>query len=184
MCWFDNLTVDCIHGDLLLAETEAIACNVNVMLNLNYSIGQQLLHLYGNDLTEKLSIIKKHLPEQRLELGQAIWVDVNSSPEKTPIIFFGWWDKDNDFTTRLIYSSFVNSLRIAFAHNSRSIAFPLFGSGSESIHFNDFQESISKALQELNKLKMSHEFSIEELFFYSTNKVRIKKLSNHLDRII
>ncbi len=182
MSWFDKLTVDCIHGDLLQADTETLACNVNVMLNLNYSIGQQLLKRYGNSLAQELDIIRKRLPAQRLELGQALWVDNHAG--KRPLIFFGWWDRDNDFTVRLIYTSFVNTLREAFAHDCRSIAFPLFGTGSGSMCFNDFQESISKALQELNRLKGAHTFSVEEIVFFSTNKERIEPFSATLDRIL
>ena len=183
MPWFDDLTVDCFHGNILEADTEAIACNVNVMVNLNYSLGKQLLQHYGPRLLGRVDESRKQLNGGQLELGQAIWVDVSNCNSVRGIIFFGWWAEDNDFTSQLIYKCFTTTLRTAFANDCRSIAFPLFGSGSGNMNFQVFQKTIWQALFELNKLKDSGSFSVQELLFFSTDQRLLSQLDNYLARL-
>ncbi len=183
MSWFDKLEIDFIHGSLLDADTEAIACNVNVAIDLNYSIGKQLLEYFGPNLRGVIKNVRDTLPGRKLELGQAVWLDAPCPTSLKGIIFFGWWSSQNEFTANLIYTSFVNSLRVAFSYGCCSISFPLYGSGSGGMPFQLFQDTILQAFQELDNLRNSNMFSVEEVCFISTNMPRLEQLENHLARL-
>ena len=182
MNWADNLTIDCIHGDVLQANAEVLACNTNIKLGLQYSLGRQLVQRFGYPLVEKVTIAKQTLRKNEIALGETIWVDTWEIMPFNAIIFFGWWDADNEFSDRLIYQCFINVLRNAFNHECRSIALPLFGSGSGSMNFNRFQKVILNVLTELNSLPCSDTFSVEELMFYSTNSLLIQEIDKTLAR--
>ncbi|WP_319587894.1 macro domain-containing protein [uncultured Desulfobulbus sp.] len=181
MPWFDKLNIDCIHGDILAMQTEAIACNVNLHLDMNYSLGKQLAAKYGAELKTAANYARQLLPNGSLELGQAIFTPLTTFPPLKGVIFFGWWTADNEFTRALIYRSLANVLRKCFENNCFSLALPLFGSGSGSMPFQNFQDTVAQVLEELNSLNRSDSFPLEELYFVSTNHDRVEQLRQRLD---
>ena len=184
MSWFEKLTVDCVNSDIWETETEVIGCNANVMLSMNNSLGTQLLSKCGVGLLGELDKLREHLPGKRLDLGQAIWLDLQVSKFTKAVIFFGRWSKNNDFSEQLIYKCFVNTLRLAFKKEVGSIAFPFFGTGSESMEIRWLENSIMRVLSDLNDLKISSEFSVEEILFYSTKTHLVERLNSSLARLL
>jgi O-acetyl-ADP-ribose deacetylase (regulator of RNase III) len=76
----------------------------------------------------------------------------------------------------------TNALRQALAATVRSVAFPLIGTGS---HMDPviLQAGIVKVLRDLNTLKSSSRFSIEELYFVSTRSDRVHELQFYLGSV-
>ncbi len=183
MSWFDKLTIDCTCGDILTADSQVVACNTTVKLGLHYSLGKQLVHLFGDKLLEKVTAAKALLPSGELPLGQAIWVEMDHSDRFAAIIFFSWWSADNEFSNRLIYQCLASVLRTAFNNGCRSLAVPLYGSGSGSMDFKRFQETVCRVLVELNTLRNSDTFSVEELVFVSTDQMWIEQLESSLAKL-
>ena len=181
MPWFDKLTIECIHGDILAIATDSVACNVNVNLDLNYSLGKQMVLKYGSGLLDAVNHARQLLPNGSLELGQAVFMPLTVFPPLKGVIFFGWWAADNEFTRALIYRSLTSILRKSFENNCFSLAVPFFGSGSGSMSFQLFLCTVAEVLEQLNNLKCSDSFSLEEIFFVSTNSDRVEQLRKKLD---
>lgn len=184
MTWFDKLSIDCLHGDILSTDVEAIACNVNLQMHLCHSLGKQVADTFGPEIIVAIELARQTLPTGSLELGQAAFIPMETHPPMKGIIFFGWWAAENEFNRALIYRSMVNILRQGFLNSCLSLAIPLFGSGSGSMSFQIFQDTVAQVLEELNGLKHSASFSVEELYFVSTNSDRIDQLRQRLELLL
>lgn len=170
MSWFGRLDVQCKYADLLDMDVDGIICNTNIMLNLNYSIGRQLSKRCGPELERKLDDILMALPNHELPLGQSVCVRAFNMERIRSIIFTAWWSAENDFRAELIYQCHASALRSALNENMKSLAFPLFGTGSQTMRLPTLAAGIACVLNDFDALKGAESFSLEELYFVSNNE--------------
>jgi O-acetyl-ADP-ribose deacetylase (regulator of RNase III) len=169
-------------GDLFSALCEAIVVNTDIAVSFRHTLGRELLERFGERLSTDVRTILETLPERRLALGQAVTVPAyNLDPIKN-VILVAWWGRDNEFTFRLIESALTNSLRQAFAANILSLACPLIGTGFQHMDPALLHAGIVKVLRELDGLKNSARFSVEELYFISDRSDRVSDLQSYLNR--
>ena len=181
--WLEYLDVDCLNSDLFLAPVEAIVCNVNTQLALNYNLGRRLATLGGISLVQAIQKTALNLPGNRLILGQALIVDIPEpwgSFEK--VILTAWWDFDNDYSERLIYSCIISSLREAFDAQIRSLAMPLIGMGSGQIKIQDFARIFVSVLRDLNALRTNKIFPLENRLLFSLENKLILQVQEYLEK--
>ena len=169
MSWIENLDIKAEHNDLLSTKVDAIVLPVNVDLEQYGKISQKIFSVCGIDLLNDLSKIKERLKNSKLFLGQAVSLHCPPScniKRFYRIIFVGMWDYQSEYNSNLFYKAYVSCFREAFQHNIRSIAFPIMAyDGNIRIS----AQSAVKAITELDRLKNSSEFSVEEVCFVSTN---------------
>lgn len=181
MGWLDRLSVETRCGDLFSMPVEAVAVNTDVGVSFRHTLGRELLARCGEPLLQEVGKILDTLPLRRLALGQAITVPSYNLGSIEKVILVAWWGRENAFTSRFIEMVLTNALRQAFVANVRSVACPLIGTGS---HMDPtlLHAGIVKALRDLDTLKNSSRFSIEELYFVSTRSDRVSELQSYLDR--
>ena len=154
-------------------KVESIVCPVTMDLDVYGKISNELFNLAQKSLRNDLCEIGSNSLNSRLLLGQAI--SINCKPEyklgnfKT-LIFVALWDYQSEYSFNLFYKAYINSLRQAFQHNIRSIALPIMAYEG---NLNLCGQAILKSVHDLDGLKHSAEFSIEEIYFVSKNRRHI-----------
>ncbi len=180
MSWLEDLTVDAVRGDLFAMDVDAIVCTTKVDGTLYGRTSKQLFSLdeqfFRAGIEEK--ILK--LGQDKLSLGEAISLDTETqeNPELNRfkrIILAALWDYHSEYTYNLIYALIVNSLRQAFAGKIKSLALPIL-----NVDDKLFSQVTINVLSELNELKNSDEFSLEELIFVSDKENRVEFLNNSI----
>lgn len=180
MTWIEQLNVECLKGDLLDQQTQAIACNVNVMLNLNYRLGQQIEHRCGPELVRDLEVLRDRLPGGRLPLGHAITTAAYNMAPCEKLILFAWWGEDNAFTPQFIYKCLSNLLREALTGRIESLAVPLFGTGSRDVRALDLAVQIVAVLKDFNRLNNAPDFSLQDIYFVSNKSSDVADVDNYV----
>lgn len=100
-----------------------------------------------------------------LQLGEAVTVIVEENRGETKrVILAALWQNENPYTPNLIYSVYINSLREAFKSNLLSLSLPIIKVPKKIIG-----EKITQVLTDLNNLRTSNAFSVEEIEFVSSN---------------
>ncbi|MDN5870601.1 MAG: macro domain-containing protein [Nitrococcus sp.] len=180
MEWLDQLDVECLHGDILSVEAQAVACNVNIMMSLNYRLGQQVGARCGPELASDLDAIRNTLPDGQLGLGSAITTPAYHLGRTEQLILFAWWGEDNEFTPQFIYKCLSNIFREALKLRVESLALPLFGTGSHGMRLQDLATQIVGVLQDFDRLKNSQNFSLKALHLCSDKSRDIAYLDEYI----
>lgn len=184
MSWLENLDVIFEHGEITAADADAIACPVTINLEIYGKLSQKLFTLGGNQLISDLDKFKKHLPDQKLFLGQAI-----SLPSKPiyhiesfkTLIFMAIWDHQSEYSFNLFYKGYINALREAFHHGLKSIVLPIMPYDG---FLKECGQAILKVIKDLDNLPASSDFSLEEIHFRSNVDEHIKYLVKAVEPMI
>ena len=78
--WLDFLEIDCLTQDLFSIEADVVAIPVNVMLNLNYTLGRTLAQRGGPELIQRVQDAARAIPDLRMTLGTATSVATEDLP--------------------------------------------------------------------------------------------------------
>ena len=112
-------SVEAHVGNLLSYRADGIVCNVNTEMALNYSFGQQIRRIGGDQLIREIEAVARQLPGEKLVLGDAITVKTGMLPATEHLILVAWWDLDNEYTMQLLYKSIISSIRQADRKSTR-----------------------------------------------------------------
>jgi len=181
MSWFDQAEVQVIDGDILSLDVEAVGCGIKTSLEFYGAIGNQLGLRCGETLKDTIRRALDDRPGRRLQLGEALTVPVTSLGTIQKVILIAYWADDNEYTARLVYKSYVNALREAFAHNVRALALPLLGAKPWSKRFGEFGATLLKVLHDLDELPTSDGYPVSRLCFVSNNSVQVAALRQRFD---
>lgn len=182
MEWLDRLSVEVCLGDLVLHSADALVCNVNTNLALNYSIGRQIRAVGGERLVLDIEAATRQLPGERLTLGEAITVKTSALPAASHLILVAWWDRDNDYTPQLLYKVVIGGIRQALHHRMRSLAMPIIGIGSGRVTAEQFGDCLIQVVRDLDGLSNAGEHSLEEIAVVSDREREIEVLDQYLSR--
>lgn len=180
MSWLERLYVKYICGDLFSMEVDAIVCTVTNELGAYGALSRHLFNIGGPYLADDINKIKEGLLNKRLELGQSVTLHNKKElnlPKVDKIILTAFWDISNDYTPNLIYRAHINSLREAFNHKVKTIALPVMAAGGLEI----LSSGIVKVLYDLDELRNSDTFSIEELYFVSNKQSHVDCLEGYIN---
>jgi len=181
MSWLENLGIYFECKELLSIDVDAIVCPINVDLNEYGKISKKIFKLGQTGLINDLSEVKNKLANQKLVLGQAISVDckpIYNIGNFKKIIFVALWDFYSEYDFNLFYKAYINSFREAFQHNLKSIALPIMAYDG---NLNLCGQTIIKVIRDLNYLKNSSEFSVEEIYFVTNNSSHIDLLQKEVE---
>jgi O-acetyl-ADP-ribose deacetylase (regulator of RNase III) len=174
MAWLDNLDIVFECNDLTSMKMDALVCPVTVELAEYGKLSSQIFNIAKSSLKRDLYEIKKKLPNERLILGEVAAINCKPAYQLNNIgalIFAALWERQSEYSENLFYKSYINSLREAFKLNIKSIGLPLF---TYDGNLSFCAKAIIKTICDLDSLKNSSEFSVDEIYFVSKN-------SNHLD---
>jgi len=183
MAWLDTLYLECRHGDLFEADVEALACNVNTSMALNYSLGRQLAERGGDGLVSEIRAEREQLQDNHLLLGEAISVPATGLEPFQWVILFAWWAAEGEYTDNLIYKCLINTLRQGFRREVTSLVLPMFGIGSGQVSAERLACQAVKVISDLDKLSVSDGYSIEHVVFASDRQSDIQKMEKELFRL-
>ena len=181
MSWLDKLEISFEHNDLLSINVEAIVCPVRLSLDAYGKISQRIFTAGRDALRDEVFTIKEYLPDNKLLLGQAI--SIVCKPDYhignfRRLIFTALWDHHSEYNVNLFYKAYINSLRDAFQHHIKSIALPVMAyDGNLSL----CGKAIIKVIQDLDSMKNSSEFSVENIYFVSNNREHINYLVKEVE---
>ena len=88
------------------------------------------------------------------------------------------WDIQSEYNLNLFYKAYINSIRMAFQDNLKSIALPIMAYDG---NLRICGQAIDKVINDLNSLKDSSDFSIEEIYFVSTKSNDIEYLRKEVE---
>ena len=181
MSWLENIDIQFQHKDIISMDVDVIVSTITVNIEAYGKIGQKLFQLGWNTLNNDLLHLKDGLSKQKLDLGQAISLDckaIYNIGEYKKLIFVALWDAQSEYDFNLFYKAYINSLREAFKYNMKSIALPIMAyDGNLKI----CGQVIHKVIHDLDGLKDSDEFSLEEIFFVSNNSNHINFLKKEIE---
>lgn len=180
--WLDRLSVIAMTGDLLSYRADGIVCNVNTKLALNYAVGRQLARIGGKQLIHDIEAAARQLSGEELTLGEAISVKTGALPAVSNLILVAWWGKDNEYTTQLLYKAIIGGIRQALHHGMRSLAMPMFGTGSGKVTAGQFADHLFQILKDLDGLSDSESYCLEEIAIVSDRCTDIEVLDRYLGR--
>lgn len=181
MSWLENLSVDAVCGDLFALDVEAIVCTIKVDGTLYGRTSKQLYHLGEPNLRNQVKGKLLELGVNSLALGEAISVDTRNLPELkmfSRVILAALWDYQSEYTSNLIYAVIINSLRQAFAGTVKSLAIPIL-----NVDEKMFAQTTLKVLTELDTLRNSSDFSVDELLFVSNKENRVNYLNKAISQL-
>jgi hypothetical protein len=161
-------------------NVEAIVCTVTLDLDEYGNLSQKIFDIGKEKLRRDLFKIKESLPNNRLLSGQATSLVCKSDyhiGNFERLIFVAVWDYQSEYNLNLFYKAYINSLREAFQHNIRSIALPIMAYDG---NLRLCGQAIVKVIKDLDNLKISSEFSIEEIYFVSNNSDHITYLKKEV----
>lgn len=184
MNWLESVDIFFECKDLISIDVEAIVCSVTVNLDAYGQISQQLFKTGQSHLKHDLIAIQERLANQKLTLGQAISLDCKHTyniPNIKKLIFVAMWDSHSEYTFNLFYKAYINALREALQHQIKSIALPVMAYDGNLIMCG---QAIVKVIHDLDCLKNSSEFSIEEVIFTTTNCNHIEFLKKEVEPIL
>ena len=93
-------------------------------------------------------------------------------------------ERENDYTSNLVYGVISNSLREAFKCDLSSLALPILKLNKDTIKDQTlYAQTVVKVLKEFNELKNSDSFPVEELLFISDKPAKVEFLQNYIDRL-
>lgn len=180
--WLDFLEIDCLTQDLFSIEADAVAIPVNVMLNLNYTLGRTLAQRGGPELIARVQAAARTIPDRRMKLGTATSVATEDLPLPCKqIVLVAWWNEDTDYDRNHLYRCYAAALREAFAHRATSLALPILG-GRGGVQPQHRAAVICDLLRQFNGLKPSGSFPVTRLIFADTAHEPLKAIENELDR--
>lgn len=169
MSRLDNLTLLIEQNDLLSMSVEAIVCPVTVGLERYGNISQKLFSLGQGNLLNDLSELRTTLPNNKLLLGQAISLDCKPTyniGQFKKLIFVALWCRQSEYNLNLCYKAYINSFRQAFRYGLKTIALPIMAYRG---NLDLCGQAVIKVIRDLDSLKTSSDFPIEEIYFVSTN---------------
>lgn len=179
MTWFDKLEIDFRTGELFLSTKESIVVTVTTSIGPYGRLSRQLLGKYGVALSDEIRQLLEARPGGKLLLGEAVTVSAPHGMDFDPfrkLILAALWQHENEYTPNLIYTVYVNSLRQAFHHGMQSLAIPIL-----KVPKRMLRESIIKVFSELNALRDSSDFSVEEIEFVSTSASDVEFLRKSVE---
>ncbi len=184
MSWLDELDVIVAHDDLLSVEVDAIVCPVTVKLEDYGKISRKIFEIATPSMQKDLMEVKKSLPNNQLRLGESISIDCAESygiNNCRKLIFTALWDFVSEYNMNLFYKAYINSFRRAFEDELKTIALPIMAYDG---HINLCGKAAVKVIKELDCLKNSSRFSVEEVYFISTNENHIKYFEKEVEPYI
>ena len=175
MSWFEILDVLFAHGDILSFDTDAIVCTINVDYEAYGKISQKIYDQCHPELIYKIRKLKGVDAGNKLKLGQAITLNCQNEWDLNfqKIILVAMWDFHSEYTWNLFYMGYINSIRQANENNLETIAMPIMAYEGK---IDLVARTILKVLTDLDRLKNSSEFSLEEIFFISYNQEHVETL--------
>ncbi len=181
MSWLDNLDVIFENKELTLMRVDAMVCPISVNLKPYGKISQKLYALGQSALEKDLTEVKASLSNEKLNLGQAISIDCKPGytiGKFKKLIFVALWDIQSEYNLNLFYKAYINSIRMALQDKLKSIALPIMAYDG---NLRICGQAIEKVINELNSLKGSSDFSIEEIYFVSTKSNDIEYLRKEVE---
>ncbi len=166
-------------GDLLELAVEGIVCNVNIELDLNYSLGQTVLRRGGEAVKLQLDRLFHERDGHPFPFGVAVSTEAgNLPPPVKRLIFVTWWGRDNEYTANHVFRCHAAAIREADRYALTSLAFPLMGRGHR-LDFRIMAEGIARAINELHGLP--HKFSLQRLVLGSLSQAYLDQLREALE---
>ena len=127
-----------MENNLFESDAEAIVCSFRVNGGLYGKTSMGLLELLGPKLQEEISACLKKKDVKCLPLGGAISLDASkiAPTHKFKRIIFAalWGERENNYTSNLVYIVIANSLREAFKYNLYSVVFPILKLNKDTIN--------------------------------------------------
>ncbi|MBO87535.1 MAG: hypothetical protein CL927_19470 [Deltaproteobacteria bacterium] len=180
--WLDFLELHYRKQDLFTIEADALAIPVNVVLNLNYTLGKKLAQLGGRVLVERVQAAKQAIPGARMTLGTATSIPIADLPlQAKRAVLVAWWNETTDYDQNHLFKCYAAALRAAFAHGATSLVLPILG-GRGGVKSTDRARVICDLLQQFNQLKPSGTFPVEHLIFADLNAAPLDAIERELDR--
>lgn len=180
MKWFEKLQINVRKGDIFQSETEGLMITTTTSLGPYGNLSKEFFEKYAQVLTSQIDSILNERTNKTLQLGETVSVIVEESGDKTKrVILATLWQNENPYTPSLIYSVYINSLREAFKANLLSLSLPIL-----KVPKNMLGEKIIQVLTDLNDLRTSETFSVEEIEFVSNNDGDIEFLEDVIDDLL
>ena len=182
--WLDFLEYDCVEADLFSLDAEAVAIPVNVMLNLNYTLGQAVAFRGGPAVQARLDAIRQALPGERMTLGAATSVDtrdLDALPDR--LIFVAWWDDDTPYDDRHLMRCYSAALRAALDHGVTSLVLPTFGGGG-GVPPARRARAIRTVLKQFDQLRGSAGLSVTQMYFADLSRQPLDAIEDELNRTL
>lgn len=175
MAWFEKLQISVINADIFFTEADVIVIPVTTTLGSYGGISREF---FGRYKISKIGLSTKKPDETgHLALGEAgppqLYED--SSGRRQNFILCALWQRENPYTLPLIYSFYINSLRAAFAESCKSIALPIL-----NVDPSLLSTAVAKVLTDLNNLRNSDNFSIEQISFVSRRASHVDLIADML----
>lgn len=174
MSWFDKLEINIRRGDIFQSKTESIMITVTTSLNPYGKLSTSFLNEYKTRLSPQFDSILSERTNQRLNLGEAISINIGRKAalgDIKMVVLTALWQDENPYTPNLIYSVYINSIRQALNKDLLSLSLPII-----KVPKILLGEKIVQVLKDLNNLRVSETFSVEEIEFVSNNEGDIEFL--------
>lgn len=165
MAWLDRCEVTTVEGDLFAQSVDAVVVPVECTLSLKHTLGAELARRQGENFYDQVRRLRCNVPGGRLGLGQSTSVPVTALGCTSHAILVAWWAEANHYNSTHIEKCLTTSLREALRLCVSSVAYPLFGTGSNELRREDLYGAISKVLNAFNDLRGSDLFSVEDVRF-------------------
>jgi len=180
--WLDFLEIECRQEDLFAIEADALAIPVNVMLNLNYTLGLALAQHGGPELVARVQAARQAIPGGRMTLGAATSVPTEDLPLLVKrAVLVAWWNEDTAYSDNHLYKCYAAILREAFAHGATSLVLPILG-GRGGVKAANRARVVCDLLRQFHKLKPSGSFPVNRLIFAGTDPATVTAIEAELDR--
>ena len=169
------------HGDILSVDTDAIVCTINVDFEAYGKISQKIFDLCNPQLIYDIKKLRRDDADHKLLLGQAVSLTCNRgwNLHFQKIIFVAMWDFCSEYNSNLFYKAYINSIRQAFENNLKSVAMPIMAYDGK---LNVAAEVVAKVLVDLDRLKNSSEFPLEEIYFVSYKEEHVETFEQIIGR--
>jgi O-acetyl-ADP-ribose deacetylase (regulator of RNase III) len=169
-------------ADLFSLDADAVVIPVNVVLNLNYTLGRAVAQRGGPALLERLQAVRRSLPGERMTLGTATTVDTRDLPHLPDrVIFVAWWNEDTPYDDQHLRKCYRSALRQALDHGVTSLVLPSLG-GRGGVSPTRRARAICAVLKECGQLPRSAEHSVQHLLFADVAREPLAAIEDELNR--
>lgn len=180
MSWLERCDVRVVNGDLFEQDVHSVVVPIECSLTFAHSLGQELLHCYGNEVRLAAIQAKAGLPDGRLQLGSGFSLPLEGPGRLRHLLLVAWWDRNNEYRQSLIEACVASALRKTFETGSTSLAMPLFGVNSRELRLQDLYEAVPKVLREFDQLRGSERFPVDDLRLVCRKQHVVDEMSRRL----
>jgi len=181
MGWLDKLSVEFELGEIMAMDAESFMCPLSVRLEEYGKISQRVFRVGGSEFIAELCNIRNQLPDEKLLLGQSLHVQVQPNygfGSYKYVVLTALWDNESEYNRNLFYKAYLTAFRTAINLNIKSIVVPAMGyDGNLPVS----SAALLSVIQELDELKSSDDFSLEDIYVVSSNSIHIDYLRSHVE---